>query len=39
MNNIIAMEHTCLKSDSQMFEDSFFKKNKIEEYNNNKLFI
>ena len=34
------MEHTSLKSDNrQTFKDSFFKKSKIEEYNNNKLFI
>jgi hypothetical protein len=35
------MEHTSLKSDnSQMLKDLFFKKSKIEEYNNdNKLFI
>ena len=39
MNNIIAMEHTSLKSDSQMFKDLFFKKSKIEEYNNNNKLI
>jgi len=36
MNNIIAIEHTSLKSDnSQMFKGLFFKKSKIEEHNNN----
>jgi len=37
MNNIIAIEHTSLKSgNSQMFKGLFFKKSKTEEHNNNK---
>jgi hypothetical protein len=40
MNNIVAMEHTGLKSDDrQMFKDLFFKESKIEEHNNSKVFI
>ena len=36
MNDIIAIEHTSLKSgNSQMFKSLFFKKSKTEEHNNN----